>query len=130
MQNIIKETVTKSTNAGVATSTVENSKDTQTQMVANIIFFIAGIVELALGFRFILKITGANPGSGFVSAIYSFTQFLILPFKSIFSSAVAPGAEVKAIMEPSTLVAMVVYAVIAWGLVKLIAILSGHASEE
>ena len=130
MQNVVKETVTQSTHDGVATVAQVSATDTQTQTVANIIYFIAGLFEVALVFRFIFKITGANPGSGFVSAIYSFTQFLILPFRGIFSSAAAPGAEVKAILEPSTLVAMIVYAVIAWGLVRLIAIMSGHSSEE
>jgi hypothetical protein len=130
MENIVKETVTQNSPAGSATVSKVSSTDTNTQTIASIIYFIFGLFEILLGFRLILKMTGANPGSGFVSGIYSFTQLLILPFRGIFSSAVSTGLEVKAIFEPATLVAMVVYALVAWGLVKLIAILAGHSNEE
>lgn len=120
MQNTIKET----TVAQVSTT------DTTTQTFANVIYFIAGLFEVALLFRFILKITGANPGSGFVSGIYSFTNLLVMPFRGIFSSTATPGAEVRAFFEPATLIAMLVYAVVAWGLVRLVAIASGRSNEE
>ena len=130
MQNVVKETVTQSNNTGVSTVARESSTDTQTQTVANIIYFVAGLLEIALLFRFVLKITGANPSSGFVSGIYGFTQLLTLPFRGIFSSAVTTGVEVRAIFEPATLIAMIVYALLAWGLVKLLAIMTGHSNEE
>lgn len=121
MQNIIKEEVT--------TVAQVNSTDTGTQTAANIIYFIAGLLEVILAFRFILKITGANPASGFVSMIYNFSQLLIWPFQGIFSSSVTAGAEVRAIFEPATLVAMLVYGLLAWGLVRLMAILMGRSTE-
>lgn len=130
MQNTIKQTVTRQNSDGVATVAHETSVDTQTQTIANIIYFIAGLFEVALAFRFVLKITGANPSTGFVAGIYSFTQFLVMPFRGIFSSATTEGAEVRALFEPATLIAILVYAVLAWGIVRLIAIAGGHSSEE
>ncbi len=130
MQNQIKQTVTRSTPEGVATVAKETVKDTQTQTIASIIYFISGIVEVALVFRFVLKMTGANPGSSFVAGTYNLTQLFILPFQGIFSPAVTTGIEVRAVFEPATIVAIFVYALLAWGLVKLIAIMSGHSSEE
>lgn len=130
MQNVIKKTVTQQSNGGVAMVEHESTTDTQTQVVANVIYFIAGLFEVALAFRFVFKITGANPGSGFVAGIYNFTNLLVLPFRGIFSPAVTEGVEVRALFEPATLIAMLVYAVIAWGLVRLIAIAAGHSAEE
>jgi len=130
MQNKVQETVTQSTNEGISTIAKESSTDTQTQTLANIVYFIAGLFEISLLFRLVLKMTGANPGSGFVSAIYSFTQLLMLPFRSIFPVTTTTEVGIRAVFEPATLVAMLVYAVVAWGVVRLIAILAGQSSQE
>jgi len=73
-----------------------------------------------LAFRFTLKLLGANPSSGFVDLIYSVTNVLVAPFTGIFSTPTAEGDIVSSVFETSTLVAIVVYALIAWGLVKLV----------
>ena len=103
---------------------VEGSKS-----VEYVIFFILGLIEILLTFRLIFKITGANPVSGFVSFIYALTQIFILPFIGIFRPATTQGVETTAIFEPATLVAMVVYAVLAWGAVQLLVILSRRPKE-
>jgi hypothetical protein len=130
MQNTVKETVIQKTDTGVAATATETTKDTPTQTVAQVIYFVTGLFEISLLFRLILKIAGANSGNAFVSGIYGFTQILVLPFRGIFPSAVSTGTEVRSIFEPAVLVAMIMYAVLAWGIVKLIAILVGHANEE
>jgi hypothetical protein len=38
--------------------------------------------------------------------------------------AVAQGIETASVLEPSTLVALVVYAILAWGIVMLVRLLS------
>ena len=38
----------------------------------------------------------------------------------------AEGIETTSVLEPSTLVAIVVYVILAWGIVKLVRILSGE----
>jgi len=101
-------------------------KEPQYRNVQHIVYYIAGVIEVMLAFRLALKITGANPASGFVSFIYAFTSFFVAPFKAIFDNATAPGAEVTAVFEPSTLIAMVVYVIIAWGIAKLIGIMAGR----
>lgn len=42
----------------------------------------------------------------------------------IFRAAVSQGVETTAVLEPATLVAIVVYAVLAWGIAQLVMILS------
>jgi len=95
-----------------------------------LVYYILGVIEVLLGFRLVFKGLGANPSADFVSFIYGVTDFLLQPFLGIFRSTVTEGAEVTAVFEPATVIAMVVYAVLAWGLASLIEIkLSGGSSK-
>src|SRR5665648_709168 len=95
-----------------------------------IVYYILGLLEVILGFRLVFKLLGANPGSGFVSFIYSISEIFLVPFNAIFRSASTRGIETEALLEPSTIIAMVVYALIAWGIVKLMAIMMGRNDSE
>ena len=61
--------------------------------------------------------------------IYSLTGIFIMPFNGIFRQATATGVETTAVLEPATLVAIIVYAVLAWGIVALIRIASRERAE-
>lgn len=118
-------TVTRKT-----TVTAGGEKAEGSQTAEYVVYFLFGLLEILLAFRLVFKLTGANPVSGFVSFIYSLTQIFILPFSGIFRRTTAPGVETTAILEPSTLVAMVVYATLAWGIGQLILILSRRPIED
>jgi len=94
-----------------------------------LIYYFFGFLEILLAFRLILKIAGASLSSGFVRLIYTLTSILIMPFDGIFRKAVAPGMEAVSVFEPATLVAIIVYILIAWGIVKLVRISSGEQQE-
>ncbi|HEY8911226.1 MAG TPA: YggT family protein [Desulfosporosinus sp.] len=85
-----------------------------------IVYYILGILEVLFAFRLVFKLLGANPESPFVSFIYTLSQAFLAPFSGIFRSAVTKGIEAQAVLEPTTIIAMIVYAVVAWGIVKLI----------
>lgn len=85
----------------------------------NVIWYILAFVEIVLAFRFVLKMLGANPDSGFGSFIYGLSSPFAGPFATLFNASTGPGAKVTAQIEWSTLVAGVVYAIAAWGVVKL-----------
>jgi len=104
-------------------------KEPEYHNIQHIVYYIVGAIVILLLFRLGFKVTGANPASGFVAFIYSFSDFFIAPFKAIFDSATAPGAETTAIFEPSILIAMVVYAIIGWGIAKLIGIVAGRPHD-
>lgn len=87
-----------------------------------IVYYILGVLEVLLAFRLVFKLLGANPASAFVSVIYTLSNIFMAPFTGIFRIASTRGVETQAILEPATIVAMIVYAVIAWGIVKLIEI--------
>lgn len=111
------------------TITAGSEKAEKSQTVGYTIYYLFGIVEVLLLFRLVFKLTGANPSSGFVNFIYSLTQIFILPFSGIFHSATTSGNVVTAILEPSTLVGLVVYAVLAWGITQLVEIMSGRLQK-
>ena len=53
----------------------------------------------------------------------------ILPFEGIFRRAFTQGVETTSVLEPATLVALLVYAVAAWGIVKFVRISSGEQQD-
>ena len=127
MAEIVKETVTTQNEGPKAAVTTETKRvATSSQTVEYLIYFIFGLLEILLAFRLVLKLLGANAGSTFVSLIYGLTGVFILPFEGIFRKGITQGIETVSVLEPSTLVALLVYAVIGWGIVKLIRILSGE----
>lgn len=131
MAEIIKETIVTQDNSGkpVVKSPVV-TKATGTQTIEYLVYFLFGFLEILLAFRFVLKLTGANVASGFVNFIYSLSGIFILPFSGIFSKGYAEGLENTSVFEPATLVALVVYLLVAWGIVKLVKISSGEKQES
>ncbi len=93
-----------------------------------IIYYILGALETLFAFRLIFKVLGANPESPFVNAIYTVTGIFLAPFEGIFRSAVTDGIETQAILEPQLIIGMISYAILAWGIIKLIE-LSGRQKD-
>ena len=127
MTEIIKETTveTQENHNIPVVNTVSSRDATGYQTAEYLVYFFFGILEALLIFRFIFKLMGANYSSAFIGLIYKLTDIFILPFEGIFSRLFTKGVGTTSVIEPSTLVAIVVYAVIAMGLVKLIRIISG-----
>ena len=92
-----------------------------------IIWYVVGVIEALLTFRVLLKILGANAGSAFVSLIYVVSDPLALPFSGIFGITWATEG---AYFEWSTLVAMIVYLLIAYALVHLMQIMKPTNPQE
>ena len=82
--------------------------------------FIVGVVDILIAARFLGKLLGASSQSAFVSFIYQASSPLVAPFKGIFGN---PGSSANS-FETASLVAIVVYAVIGWGIVMLIRIVT------
>lgn len=83
-----------------------------------IIWYLLGFIEVLLAFRILLKLLAANTGSSFVNLIYAVSEPLAAPFYGIFRVTYAQGS----VLEWSTIVGMIVYTVVAYGLVKLMQI--------
>ena len=91
-----------------------------------IIWYVLTALEVLLGFRLTLKAIGANPFSGFTSFIYSFSDPLTLPFSGI----VRPSISGNSVIEWSTIIAAMVYFVIAIGIASLIHMAKPVTPEE
>ena len=86
---------------------------------ARIIWTILTVINFILGLRFLLRLFSANPAAGFTNAIYNLSAPLINPFLNVIRSTVIPGLGV---FEWSTLLAMIVYWLVAYLLVRLFSI--------
>jgi len=81
-----------------------------------IVWYILGIIEVLLAFRFVLKLLGASTGAGFTQFIYGITYPFAQPFLAVFKKTqVVEGSS----LEWSTLLAMLVYWVLAIAIIKL-----------
>jgi uncharacterized protein YggT (Ycf19 family) len=100
------------------TATVENADRRRSlNKGIQLVYYIAGIIEALLAIRFVLQLLGASPASQFVNFIYRLTEPLVSPFYGVFQTTIHYGI---ARLEPETLVAMVIYSLIAWGIANLI----------
>ena len=80
-----------------------------------IVWYVWGLIEALLAFRFILKLLAADPTAGFSSFIYNVSYPFVAPFISVFKMTRVEGS----IFEWTTLLAMLVIWLIAFGIVKL-----------
>jgi hypothetical protein len=80
-----------------------------------IVWYILGILEVLLAFRFFLKLAGANPGAGFTRFIYDLSLPFAAPFLDVFRISSVDGK----VFEWTTLLAMVVYWLVAYGISRL-----------
>lgn len=80
-----------------------------------IVWYLLGLLEILLAFRFALKLFAANQSAGFTSFIYSVTGVFVSPFNSVFKISSIENN----IFEWTTLLAMAVYWIIAMGVIKL-----------
>jgi uncharacterized membrane protein len=127
MPDITKETIT--TNDNNENSAVERPvkrQATSYQTAGYLIYFIFGVLDVILAFRFVFKLLGANLSSGFVDFIYNLSAIFVTPFAGIFNTSLANGDVITSVFEPATLVAFIVYAILAWGIVALISVISGR----
>jgi hypothetical protein len=81
-----------------------------------IVWYILGLIEVLLGLRFVLKLLGANPAATFTDIIYSLSSLFVSPFVSVFSTSYPVGTA----FEWTTLLAMFIYYLLAFGILKLL----------
>lgn len=101
----------------VQRQTVSRTNNTSSLVVAQrVIWFIAGFFMVFLGLRVLLLMLSANQGNFFVDFVYALGGFLSAPFAGIFDSPTYG----EFFFDTASVVAIIVYALLAWGIVKLI----------
>ena len=81
-----------------------------------IVWLLFGILEVLIALRIGLKLIGANSASPIAVFIYGFTSLFLFPFTGLMETPAAGGM----VLEISSVIAMVVYALIAWALERII----------
>jgi hypothetical protein len=87
------------------------------------VWWIVGFVDVLIAIRFFLKLFGANPAP-FVRFMYDVTWPLVAPFHGIFNSDQVG----RSVLESESLVAIAIYALIGWGIVSLIRLITTPSS--
>lgn len=83
-----------------------------------LVYFLLGLIETILAFRVLLTLLGANRANAFADFIYDISRPFAQPFFTLFGYDAATGELSR--LELGTIVAMIVYAVVAWGILALI----------
>lgn len=86
------------------------------RIVEQVIYFILLVVEIILGLRVLFSLLGANQSNAFAHIIYTISYPFVAPFFGLFGYTFRAGVSR---LEIETLVAMVIYALVAYLIVKL-----------
>ena len=83
-----------------------------TYVIWLLLVMLEGMIALRIG----LKLIGANPDSPVAALIYGFTNLFLFPFAGLTRTPAAGGM----VLEISSLIAMVVYALAGWAFERIV----------
>ena len=113
--------VTRDPGMGPVTDSAEVvSSITPARRAIEVCYLVFGIIDALLLIRLVLKLLAANPLAGFSSFVYGLTDIFMAPFRNLLP-VVRGGSGAQ--LEMSVVIAIIVYALIGWGLARLIAIM-------
>ena len=84
--------------------------------IAQLIWLLFGALEALIGLRVLLKLMAANPDNPFAGLVYAFTDLFLWPFRGL---TIAPSFN-NIVFEIPAIIAILVYALVGWLLVRLV----------
>lgn len=93
---------------------------------AQIVWYSLSVIETLLIARFVLKMLQANPDAVFTSIIYTLSGIFSAPFTAVFQNDSLSGS----VFEWTSLLAMLVYWLLALGIIKLFVMSKAVSSRE
>lgn len=84
-----------------------------------IVYFVASLIAIIILIRFVLLAMGANMDAGFGSFMLALSDPFVAPFNGLFGAPASNGS----VFEISDLVAIAIYFLLAWGIVKIAALI-------
>lgn len=90
-------------------------------VIQQIMYVLLTIINGIIAIRFILSLFGANRSNAFADLIYTFSSPLVAPFRSLFSVDTRVG-ETSGRFEVESVVAIIVYSLIVWMLIRIFAV--------
>ena len=94
--------------------------------ITQIIWTLVSVLEISLAVRFVLKLIAANPDAGFASFMYGLTRPFLAPFTALVGTPTSGGI----VLEVTTLIAMAIYALLAWIVVRIIRVATDRPSAR
>lgn len=114
----VRETNVQEGPTTVQRQTVAQSTRVDSRIVASrVVWYIVGLIITLLVLRMVLLVLGANEANAFVGFVYALSSVFAWPFYGIFNYQPAYG---RSVFEVSSLVAIIVYALIGWGISRLL----------
>ncbi len=93
---------------------------------SRLVWFVVGVLDVLLAIRFVLLLAGANAATGFANLVYGVTAPFVAPFLGLFGRHLTyPGAAQTGYVEFESLVAIVVWTLVAWIIVKVLQLMLG-----
>ena len=81
-----------------------------------LIWLLLGLLEAAIALRVVFKLIAVNAANPFAMLLYNVTDFFVAPFASLMGAPASGGM----VLEISSIIAMIVYLLIAWALERIV----------
>jgi len=115
-----KEAVTRTPQGEVRqTTTATNAPGRRYSVAEQVIALLTTALLALLAVRVVLSLLGANRGNAFAAFIYGLSYPFVAPFFGLFGYTPQYGV---ARLELETLVAIVVYAIVGYGIARLVGV--------
>jgi hypothetical protein len=95
-------------------------------LLTRLIWLILGFVQSVIAIRIILRLIAADPANPFANFIYNLSALFVWPFVGLIADPAFNGA----VLEVTSIIAMFVYLLLAWGLVELIWLVTRPAGQS
>ncbi len=110
----------------VVTEDIAASQWQTLSWVSGVIWFAFGVLEALIGLRVVFRLMGANPQNPFANFVYNSTLLYLAPFANLMPNPSMNGL----VLEITSLMAMIIYALVAWGIVRLLWLVFYHPSSR
>jgi len=109
------------------TEAVDNveARRSSANWLTGLVYFLFGLVEIAIALRILLKLLAANPNAGFSRFIYDITGPFVAPFAGIIGQ---PAASNGSVFELTSVLALIVYLLLSWIVARLLQLLIDRPS--
>jgi hypothetical protein len=87
--------------------------------LTQLVWLMVGLLEGVIALRVIFKLIGVNAANPFAALIYGVSNPFVAPFASLTGAPEAGGM----VLEITSIIAMLVYALIGWGIARIITVL-------
>ena len=81
-----------------------------------IIWLLLGLLEAAIALRIVFKLIAVNAANPFAKLLYGVTNLFVGPFKSLVGNPTSSNN----VLEITSIIAMLVYLLIAWGIERIV----------